>query len=334
MPPNASSTLRRTSDVFALLGEWLRAVGGQALLWMFERSPYSTLGSTDKERSLMESSGRRHFRAAALSNRFQLVLVCTLALWLLPTHISFAQWELTTPLVLDGPQVADRQAVGLADPLLPDAAMSLRAARSGTANLATVVGSGSLVGELLPAPIGYQPGMIVTVVAATPNAAAATLDLNGLGPRLILKQGAIALASGDLKPGIPARLIYDGEYFRLLSSTQLECPTGFKAVTHGYCIADQAQPAMNFFQAARNCVTQGARLCTINEWSYACRELPGFLSSVAAAEWVDHAANNGNGAKLVGAGSDGENAVQGSGCNYGGQSPPTAAFGYRCCANR
>jgi len=245
-----------------------------------------------------------------------------------------AQLEIPTRSVLDGQNATERQVLGLGDPLTTDAAVSLEAARSTTANIANVSGVGSLTGILIPAPSSYTPGMEVTIVPTQANAAAATLDLNGLGPRLILKTGGVTLASSDLVPGTPVRLIYDGEYFQLLSSTQLPCPAGFTAATREYCIADSSDAAISFFSAAVACSARGARLCTISEWAHACFRIPGFLSTVTTAEWVDHAANNAATAKVAGAGNNGEVDIAGTGCNYGGWGLPANPFRFRCCANR
>jgi hypothetical protein len=144
----------------------------------------------------------------------------------------------------------------------------------------------------------------------------------------------LALDAGDLQPDVPARLIYDGERFQLVSAIQLPCKAGFSAVNKAYCIADSAAEAATFFAATNLCATQGGRLCTFSEWAYACRSMTGFLATVGSAEWVDHAANYTNGAKLVGAGIDGEVAQPGVGCTYGGLDLPTNPYRYRCCTTR
>lgn len=264
------------------------------------------------------------------SSKLFLVL-STSAVCAIPCH---AQLEIPGPIVLDSPVSEERQIKGLADPLVPDAAMSLDAARATTTSFTFLQGSASMTGTLVPTPQAYVAGMAITVVPTLTNEAAATVDLNGLGPRFIVKQGNVVLAAGELEPQVPVRVMYDGEYFQLISSVQLQCPEGLSAVTKEYCISDNAVEATSYFTAAAQCAAQGTRLCTISEWAFACRSMPGFLATVQEAEWVDHAANYTNGAKLVGAGIDGEDVASGTGCAFGGQDVPTSNHKYRCCANR
>lgn len=245
-----------------------------------------------------------------------------------------AQWDIPVPLELTGEVPSDRQVIGPADPVEANDAVSLDAARMNVYARTSVNGSASLIGQLIPVPEAYTAGMIVTILPTQVSSEAATLDLNGLGPRFIVKTGGIPLAAGDLQPGMPARLIFDGQYFQLISASLLRCPSGYTAVHRSYCIADRSQNAATFFDAALACTAQGARLCTISEWNHACHILPGFFATVLEAEWVDHAANSANGAKLVGYGINGADNEPGSGCDHGGQNLPTVPFRYRCCTVR
>ena len=149
-----------------------------------------------------------------------------------------------------------------------------------------------------------------------------------------IKRGGLPLDSADLLPGLPSTMIYDGSNFQLIGSVALACPVGFSAGTRDFCVADSSRAAVTWFEASAYCSGIGARLCTISEWTHACNQFPGFIGTVISAEWVDHAANNTNGAKLVGAGSDGIGGVPGVNCRYGGQSPPENPFRFRCCAHR
>jgi hypothetical protein len=246
----------------------------------------------------------------------------------------YAQLNLNVPLVLDGGDPQVRQVTGLSDPTDHGDAVSLGAARASVVNTVVVVGTDQLAGDLTPAPTGYSIGMVVTLISSSPNAEGATLDLNGLGPIPIVRAGGVPLGQGMFQPGIPARLTFDGSRFQVISGTGLPCMTGYSVASDRYCIADQPLPAATFFDAITTCADQGSRLCTISEWSHACRSIPGFFATVTEAEWVDHAANNNTGAKLVGFGIDGGEGGLGSGCEYGGQVVPTTPYRFRCCSNR
>jgi len=245
-----------------------------------------------------------------------------------------AQLNVDVPVVLGGSEPQERQVTGLSTPIDGGDAVSLGAARTGSTSTVSLSGSLQLSGDLTPAPVSYTVGMIVTVIPAVANLDEATLDLNGLGPVPIVRTGGMAITSGDLQPGVPARLVYDGSRFQFLSATALPCKVGQTAASQRYCIADQPLPSATFFDAITTCADQGARLCTISEWSHACRSIPGFFATVTEAEWVDHAANNNTGAKLVGFGIDGGEGGLGSGCEFGGQVVPTTPYRYRCCSNR
>ncbi|HNR56152.1 MAG TPA: hypothetical protein PKJ19_13360 [Flavobacteriales bacterium] len=145
-----------------------------------------------------------------------------------------------------------------------------------------------LEGDLTPAPSDLVPGMVLTIVPLEVNAPAPTLALNGLTGRPILKGDGIALDAGDLRPGVPVRVIFDGTVFQLVSATFLGCSSGYVPVTNTYCIADQPGEAATFYDAIAACGAQGGRLCTISEWSHACSSLPWFFGTVTQAEWVDH----------------------------------------------
>ncbi|MCX5495356.1 hypothetical protein OSH11_11610 [Kaistia dalseonensis] len=81
----------------------------------------------------------------------------------------------------------------------------------GTANALTLT--------LAPAPTAYTSGMIIPVIIGTTNTGAATINVNGLGAKSIVKPSGIALTAGDLTAGAPALLIYNGTSFSLAGLT-------------------------------------------------------------------------------------------------------------------
>lgn len=247
-----------------------------------------------------------------------------------------AQWQVPVRLLMDGPTGADRQVTGLADPATPDAAMSLDALHANVTTHTITTGSGVLEGSLSPAPAAYTAGMIVHIRPQQANAASAMLDLNGLGAKPMVKWGGVPLDSADLPVNIPARLIYDGERFLLLSNTYTPCPAGTTLIDRNYCIEDSAatSPA-SYFGAVTACASRGARLCTMGEWAHACRTTPGFLATVTALEWAEHASNSASDAKLLGTGQTAAaQATTEFGCTYGSTAGSTAIRSYRCCTTR
>jgi len=254
---------------------------------------------------------------------------------MLANIVALAQWDIPTRVILDGPTDADRQITGLADPLSTDAAISAEAVRSGAATRTLTTGSDILIGGLTPALDQYTIGLVVTIVPEMPNDSAATLNLNGLGERPLVRASGEVLQRADLFAGIPARFIYDGSQFRLLGNAYLPCPEGFHVGGREFCVEDSSRAPMSFYEAVRTCASQDSRLCTYSEWVRACENGTGFLATVADFEWVDDAANTTNGAKRVGNGGDGVSGTPPSiNCRHGSWSVPTELGRYRCCSNR
>lgn len=251
----------------------------------------------------------------------------------LPMAMS-AQLLSSTRVELTGTAPADRQIVGLADPIVNDAAVSVEAARATSMSFAQVSGATQITGALQPAPTSYASGMMITIMPTEANNAAPTLDLNGLGPHPIVKWGLVPLDSADLVPGTAARLIYDGARFLLLNDVTRPCPTGFQVISPSTCISDSISATASFFDATAICNTMGGRLCTMGEWVFACQNRPAFIGTVVTAEWVDDGANSGSDGKVLGAGWSGSSEVSGTSCLYATTLPATSSRRFRCCSSR
>lgn len=242
------------------------------------------------------------------------------------------QWDIPGTLELAGDPPAARQITGLADPMAPDAGTSLDAARGQAANFTTTTGDLALSGTLTPAPAQYTPGMTVTIVPNEPNRANATLDLNMLGPLPIVKGDGLPVDSADLMPDAPARLLFDGARFVVISNVPKPCRNGYLVVSSRTCTEALPRAPLPFTEANMVCANAGGRLCKFSEWTTACRTLPGFLGTMQGYEWVDSAANNVDTAKLTGYYNDGVQLH--NGCEYGGYGTPPDAYPFRCCMDR
>lgn len=247
-----------------------------------------------------------------------------------------AQLELPVPLHLTSSDASERQVVGLGYPLTSDAAVSVDAARFSATKQAVVSGQQVLVGNLTPMPSGYTMGMIVNVIPDSVNTWDAVIDLNGLGSRPLLKSSGTPIDSADLRPGVPARLLYDGSGFRVISSILMPCPEGYFEGGREYCIESESRADTSFYGSVGVCRKSGARLCTMAEWVHACTSNSWFIGTVLNHEWVDSAANNTNGAKRVGNGGDGTpDGPVGIDCLHGSWAAyPTGISRFRCCKSR
>jgi hypothetical protein len=171
--------------------------------------------------------------------------------------------------------------------------------------------------------------MLLSIEPSAANTGPVTLNVNGLGAVPVLKSVSLALDSGDLRPGIPARVIFDGSAFQLVSQWHPACPPGYMAISRDVCIQTAVHDSTTWYGATDQCVASGARLCTMGEWYQGCAMPGGIFNSVLAFEWVDEAANNTNYAKLMGM--DGAGVID---CKHGGLIVPLAQRVFRCCWDR
>lgn len=85
-------------------------------------------------------------------------------------------------------------------------------------NLIVVAGTNTLTGVATPALTGYTAGAQYSFIAQNTNTAAVTLDIDTLGVKSITKNGATALAPGDITAGALMYIEYDGTRFQLLTA--------------------------------------------------------------------------------------------------------------------
>lgn len=70
---------------------------------------------------------------------------------------------------------------------------------------------------LAPAVAAYTTGMMITFYANTINTGAATLNVNGLGAKTIVKRVSTALEDGDIESGQLCMVVYDGTNFVIIN---------------------------------------------------------------------------------------------------------------------
>jgi hypothetical protein len=130
----------------------------------------------------------------------------------------FAQVEINKQVVLNGALAADKKITGLSDATSLTDAASANVVQKGKLNYSagTLIGTNYTV-TLSPALDVYQAGTIVHFKAGSNNAGSATLNVNSLGTRSILKNVSEQLAPGDIKSNQVVSVIYDGTNFQVLS---------------------------------------------------------------------------------------------------------------------
>jgi hypothetical protein len=81
----------------------------------------------------------------------------------------------------------------------------------------TVTGVDTIVGSSSVSAGAYAAGQTFRFVAAATNTGAVTLNVNGLGPKAITKEGTTALVAGDIVSGQVVNVTYDGTRFQLVA---------------------------------------------------------------------------------------------------------------------
>lgn len=84
---------------------------------------------------------------------------------------------------------------------------------------ASSAGSDTYAITVTPAPTAYVTGQVFRFKADVANTGAATLNVNSLGAKSILRPNGSALADGDIAASQVLEVIYDGTQFLLLSPT-------------------------------------------------------------------------------------------------------------------
>ena len=83
--------------------------------------------------------------------------------------------------------------------------------------LTSVSGTNTITASASIAPAAYAAGQTFRFTSAGANTGAVTLNVNGLGVKSITKNGATALAAGDIPASAVVTVTYDGARFQLSS---------------------------------------------------------------------------------------------------------------------
>lgn len=173
----------------------------------------------------------------------------------------------------------------------------LNAIRTGSAIYAVSTGSpNAYVVTLSPAPNSYSAGMVVNFNANFANTGTATINVNGLGAKTILKFFNMNLISNDIVVGKVVTLIYDGTNFQMQSPNNTtgtgafvlsSDPTIFRLIASSINRVDITTPATGATLTLANnstLITSGAFSTTLTSTGTTSVTLPtsGTLLSTAA----------------------------------------------------
>lgn len=110
---------------------------------------------------------------------------------------------------------------------------------------------------LSPVPSAYTTGMVINFKANTVNTGTATINVNSLGAKTIVKNFNQTLADGDIAAGQFVTLIYDGTNFEMQSQTANASGGG------GLTVVNQNSSTVTMTKSMDYFINNGASLVTL-----------------------------------------------------------------------
>ncbi len=214
---------------------------------------------------------------------------------------AMAQLESDVPVQLNGPP-QDRRVDGIASPTGPYAALTVEATLLGVSHWANATANGNTItlGPTVPL-LEYRDGQLLRFVVPSTIADTIMMGCVGLPTHLLLRPDGLVPAMGQLQAGRVCEVLFASNSWILLSSPERGCPQGTYQLSDRLCVERNNTGNLFFFPAAERCAALGGRLCSWDEFHYACThalaEFPGMLSDW---EWIDDSSNHANSAVLVG----------------------------------
>lgn len=141
---------------------------------------------------------------------------------------------------------------------------------------------------LSPVPSAYTAGMKISFKANTANTGAATINVNSLGAKTIVKYVNTTLADGDIAAGQLCTLIYDGTNFVLQSPISNVAPaiSVISAPARSLATNYQNTSGKNMFVMATMKVTRGT-VATANNYGRATAYMDTTTTPTTVVGWVE-----------------------------------------------
>jgi hypothetical protein len=219
-------------------------------------------------------------------------------LFALPT---FGQVELDAPLHFSGAP-PERAVDGLAAPEVQDAALTVEASLLGYAHWAeaTLNGDTLVLAPRVPM-VAPRDGHLLRFLAPVALAGRAHIACTNAPALPMLRPDGLEPVSGQVRPGQICEVIYTTDHWVLLNAPEVGCPPNTVAVHERLCMEVASGPLTFFYPAQDRCAMLGGRLCSWDEFHYACSQLPTqFTGMLSAWEWIDDSSNHAHSAVLVG----------------------------------
>ena len=176
---------------------------------------------------------------------------------------------------------------GLANGTLASDAANLGQVQTTAAKLiGSISGADTVTGIMSPTLTAYAAGQLFYFVAAGANTGAVTLNIDSLGAKAVTRDGASALAAGDINSGEMVVVIYDGTRFQMINAANSFGNTtinGTLTVTGKSNLAEVSTPSINATVAAITALTAtGASVASANVGTAVITSLQATGASVAS----------------------------------------------------
>ncbi len=133
-----------------------------------------------------------------------------------------AQVQLNKQIQMTGTTTFDKRITGLGNVQDTTDAVSVGLIQKSGLTYTAATGVAGAYAVFLPvAPAVYSAGLTVTFKANVANTGAATLNVNGLGTRPIVKNGGVALAANDIAANQIVTVVCDGANFQMIGQVAL-----------------------------------------------------------------------------------------------------------------
>lgn len=213
-----------------------------------------------------------------------------------------AQVEVDRALVFSATDSAQRSVEGLARAVNGTALVTLDDVRDGTYHTATTSGTAmSIALSMHPPCSAYRPGLSIRFVALKDASGAVKVNVDGLGAKYVTRSDGLPVAFNQIAAGRMVQLVYGDTAFVIHDRDHEGCPSGFIQANDRLCLQINDTLNISVYNASRWCMDRGAKLCTWDEYIFACTSnQPQLLGLFDDWEWVDDTSDHTHSAVQVG----------------------------------
>ena len=203
-----------------------------------------------------------------------------------------AQVILDRSIHLTGPDSA-RTVQNIAPPTEASSLLSVGTWVSGSALWATVLSQGTTI-QLATEPVTpLQAGSLLRFILLSGTSGNLLVQVDGSAPLPLVRPDGLPPVAGQLVGGMVAEIIHAGDRYVLMTTAKQGCPQGTVQVNGRYCIDINPGSALAIYEAVDRCAIRGGKLCTWDEYYYACHAVAAQLQGMFDDwEWVDDTANH------------------------------------------